>query len=527
MVRPQSEGLADFIPAARIEELLRRAPAAAAEVDAIVAKSLAKQRLSLEDMAALLSVREAEPLERIFAAARSLKKTVYGNRIVLFAPLYVGNKCVNSCRYCGFRVENTSGSIRRTLSEDELRAELKALEAKGHKRLILVFGEHTAYDAAFMARCVKICYETKVGFGEIRRVNINAAPLDVAGYRALKAAGIGTYQIFQETYHRPTYAAMHPHGPKSDFLWRLYGLDRAQEGGCDDVGIGALFGLYDWRFEALALLAHAIHLEERFNVGPHTISFPRLKVASNVDIDRSHEVSDAEFKRLIAILRLSVPYTGMILTAREPAALRRELLEFGCSQIDAGTRIELGGYSEADKEGQDLRREQFKIGDSRPLAEVVEELIDMGEIPSYCTACYRKGRTGEHFMEFAIPGFIKRFCTPNALLTLKEYLVDYATPATRTKGERLIQDELAKLPENEAKQQLAERLASIEHGTRDLFFWGGVSRRRGRDWPPGRAAWRRNGRRVPSGWAGRALRAWRCGSCDRRRSSARTSRKSA
>ncbi len=467
---PISASLPDFIPAEKIGALLKRPPATAGEVEAVLAKSMAKKRLELEEMAVLLAAEAPELRERIFDCARTLKKTVYGNRIVLFAPLYIGNKCVNSCRYCGFRAENTTGTLRRTLNEPELRAELEALERKGHKRLILVFGEHPDYTPEFMARCVKTCYDTKVGHGEIRRVNINAAPLDVEGYRTLKAAGIGTYQIFQETYHRPTYAAVHPRGPKSDFLWRLYGLDRAQEGGCDDVGIGALFGLYDWRFEALGLLAHTIHLEQRFNVGPHTISFPRIKVASNVDIDRKWEVSDADFKRLIAILRLAVPYTGMILTAREEASLRRELLEFGCSQIDAGTRLELGGYSEADTEVQDLRREQFKIGDSRPLAEVVDELIRQGEIPSYCTACYRKGRTGEHFMEFAIPGFIKRFCTPNALLTLKEYLVDYAAPDTKAAGEKLIAAELAKLPEGETKDILVQRLRDIETGKRDIFF---------------------------------------------------------
>jgi 2-iminoacetate synthase len=356
------------------------------------------------------------------------------------------------------------------LTLDDLAADLTALENKGHKRLILVFGEHPAYSPEFIADCVRTCYAHKVGHGEIRRVNINAAPLDVAGYRTLKQVGIGTYQIFQETYHRPTYAAMHPRGPKSDFLWRLHGLDRAQEGGCDDVGIGALFGLYDWRFEAMGLLAHTIHLEERFNVGPHTISFPRLKVASHVDLERRWELGDEDFKRLIAILRLSVPYTGMILTAREPAELRRELLQFGCSQIDAGTRIELGGYAEGDSEVQDLRREQFQIGDSRPLDDVVGELIDQNEIPSYCTACYRKGRTGEHFMEFAIPGFIKRFCTPNALLTLKEYLTDYASPEVKAKGEHLLAAELAKIEDGPMKSQLVERLAQIEAGTRDLFF---------------------------------------------------------
>ncbi len=468
LIRPDSEGLTDFIPADRIEALVRRPPADAAELRAVLARSMAKQRLELEEMAALLSVTDPALLEEMFDAARELKRTVYGNRIVLFAPLYVGNKCVNSCLYCGFRAANRE-VVRRTLTDDELRAEVLALIAKGHKRLVVDFGEHPDYDADVLAHTVEVIYATKSGHGEIRRVNMNCIPLDVAGYRKMKAVGIGTYQIFQETYHRPTYAAMHPRGPKADFLWRLYGQDRAMEGGCDDVGLGALFGLYDWRFEALGLLAHTIHLEERYHVGPHTLSFPRIKDASNRALDPKHAVGDAEFKRLIAILRLSVPYVGMILTAREPAALRRELIDFGCSQIDAGTRIGIGAYAAGDEE-QDLNREQFRIGDCRPLDAVVDELLDMGEIPSYCTSCYRKGRTGEHFMEFAIPGFIKRFCTPNALLTLKEYVVDYAPPAVRAKGERLIADELAKMPDGEPKAQLVDRLAAIERDERDLFF---------------------------------------------------------
>ena len=468
MTTPTSERLSDFIPAARIEELLCRAPADAAEVRDVLAVSAAKQRLSLEQMAALLSVTDADLQEKLFAAARDLKRTVYGNRIVLFAPLYIGNKCTNSCLYCGFRVENRE-VVRRTLSDEELRAEVLALIAQGHKRLVIVYGEHPDYSAGVIAEAVEAIYATKAGPGEIRRVNINAAPLDVAGYRALKAVGIGTYQIFQESYHRPTYARMHPRGRKADYLWRLYGLDRAMEGGCDDVGLGALFGLYDWRYEALGLLAHAIHLEDRYGVGPHTFSFPRVKDASERAVDPRYATSDAEFKRLIAILRLAVPYTGMILTAREPAALRRELIDFGVSQIDGGTRIDLGGYSQREGD-QELEREQFRIGDERALEEVVSELLEMGEIPSWCTACYREGRTGEHFMEFAIPGFIKRFCTPNALLTLREYLIDYASPETRAKGEALIGRELAALAPGDRRSQLDERLAAIESGERDLHF---------------------------------------------------------
>jgi 2-iminoacetate synthase len=409
-------------------------------------------------------------LEEIFAAARELKRTVYGNRIVLFAPLYIGNYCVNDCAYCGFHRSNRD-AVRRTLSEEEIRQQVEALERKGHKRLILVFGEHPRYGPDFMAQCVRLVYSIRADHGEIRRVNINAAPLDHEGYRIVKAAGIGTYQIFQETYHHETYARMHPRGtPKGDYLWRLHGLSRAFEAGCDDMGIGALFGLHDWRFEVLGLVTHARYLQQVYGVGPHTISFPRLRPASGVSLETGHQVSDADFKRVIAILRLAVPYTGLILTAREPAELRREVMAFGVSQIDAGSRIELGGYTEGG-ESQTRDREQFELGDIRPLDAILRELLDDGYIPSFCTACYRLGRTGEHFMEFAIPGFIQRFCTPNALTTLMEYLVDYASPETRAAGEKLIAGLLAQLPDGTMKQQLMDRLRRIQSTEdRDLYF---------------------------------------------------------
>ena len=283
----------------------------------------------------------------------------------------------------------------------------------------------------------------------------------------MKEAGIGTYQIFQETYHRATYAKMHPYGPKRDFLWRLYGQDRAMEAGCDDVGLGVLFGLYDWRFEAMGLLAHAIHLEETFGVGPHTFSFPRLKDASNRAVNADYLLNDSDFKKLIAILRLSVPYVGMILTARETAELRRQLIEFGCSQIDGGTHIEIGGYSAADEE-QDLDKEQFRISDDRSLEEVVAELIEMGEVPSFCTACYRSGRTGEHFMELAKPGEIKHRCAPNAIVTLAEYLQGFASDETREAGEALIEKELQRLDEHD--RELAERLLTrVREGKCDVY----------------------------------------------------------
>ncbi|MBN2466140.1 [FeFe] hydrogenase H-cluster radical SAM maturase HydG, partial [candidate division WOR-3 bacterium] len=332
----------DFIDDRKIEETLAAARPNQARVREILAKSLSKKRLEPEETAALLAIKDPELWQEVFAAARKLKTEVYGNRIVLFAPLYVGDKCINNCAYCGFRSSNRD-AVRKTLTDEELRSELTALEGQGHKRLILVWGEHPDYPPEEMARVVSIVYSTKVGKGEIRRVNINAAPLDVEGYRTMKAVGIGTYQVFQETYHHPTYRAMHPANTrKGDYAWRLTSHDRAMEAGVDDVGIGALFGLYDWRFEVMGLLAHTIHLEEACGVGPHTISFPRVNLASNVKLDRSHFVSDEDFKKLVAVLRLSVPYTGMILTARESPEIRRECLQLGVSQIDAGSRIELG-----------------------------------------------------------------------------------------------------------------------------------------------------------------------------------------
>lgn len=435
----------------------------------IISKSLGKQALSVEETALLLAA-DRELTEEIFDAARELKKKVYGNRIVLFAPLYIGNKCINDCTYCAFRSSNKE-SLRRTLSPDEIAAQVTALENVGHKRLILVFGEHKDYDANYIAQCVKQVYSIKVGHGEIRRVNINAAPLDIEGFKIVKQAGIGTYQIFMETYNHTAYAVNHPSATrKGDYLYRLDGLSRAFEAGCDDVGIGALFGLYDWRFEVLGLVSHSLFLQKSYGVGPHTISFPRIQPAAGVNIDKKWIVSDYEFKKLVAILRLAVPYTGMILTARESPALRREVMNFGVSQIDAGSRIEIGGYTEQ-SDAQVMEREQFVLGDIRSLDAVMKELIEDGFVPSFCTSCYRLGRTGEHFMEFAIPGFIKRFCQPNALTTLKEYLVDYASKETKASGEKLIKAELEKITDEKIKSQTSDRLEKIETtNQRDLYF---------------------------------------------------------
>jgi 2-iminoacetate synthase len=360
--------------------------------------------------------------------------------------------------------------VRQTLSDTQLVKEVEALEDNGQKRLILVYGEHPAYDAEYIAHTVRTVYSVKKGNGEIRRVNINAAPLDIDGFRIIKDAGIGTYQVFQETYHRETYHRYHQGGKKRDFEYRLTSLDRAQEAGIDDVGIGALFGLYDWRFEVLGLVRHTNHLEACYKVGPHTISFPRIQDASNLSIDPKYMVSNEEFIRLVAILRLAVPYTGMILTARENAMVRKEVMKFGVSQIDGGTKLEMGGYSESVNEEQDLNREQFKINDSRSLNEIIDELLDNEYLPSFCTACYRKGRTGEHFMEFSVPGFIKRFCTPNAILTLAEYIEDYATPETAEKGWRVIEKNIAEIEGQQNIPEIRRRIRLIREGQRDLYF---------------------------------------------------------
>ena len=464
----EDRAMVPFISKKEIEEILARAQPERALVRDIIAKSLSKKRLTMQETAVLVNATDPELVEEIKAGARKLKEQVYGKRIVLFAPLYVGNLCINNCEYCGFRAANKSQK-RTTLSNPELIQEVEMLEEMGQKRLILVYGEHPKYTPEFIADTVRTVYKVKKGNGEIRRVNINAAPMDIQGFKTVLDAGIGTYQVFQESYHRGAYSIYHTGGVKKDYDWRISALDRAQEAGIDDVGIGALFGLYDWRFEVLGLIRHVNHLEAVYNVGPHTISFPRLQKASNVKYEEKWLVSDEDFTRMVAILRLAVPYTGLILTAREPATIRDEVLQFGVSQIDGGTKIEMKGYSEKEQE-QDLDSEQFQISDNRSLAEVTEELIDKDYLPSFCTACYRTGRTGEHFMEFSVPGFIKRFCTPNAMLTMAEYLEDYAQNGTKEKGYRLIQKNLDEMDQNEFKTKLEERLELVKNGERDFYF---------------------------------------------------------
>ncbi len=459
----------DFIDDAKISDVISDTKEDIKHVRDVIAKSMDKQPLSVEETAVLLSAEKQDIVEEIFNAARELKKSVYGNRIVIFAPLYIGNYCINDCLYCAFR-KSLKTTVRKTLSDSEIKAEVTSLEDVGHKRLILVFGEHPKYSADFIAKTVRDVYSIKSGNGEIRRVNINAAPMNKDDFKVVKEAGIGTYQIFQETYHHATYSKMHPSNTyKGDYLYRLDGLNRAFESGCDDVGIGTLFGLYNWKFEVLSMVTHSLFLQNRYGVGPHTISFPRLQPAHGINIDNKYFVNDFDFKRLVAILRLAVPYTGMILTARESPEIRREIMSFGVSQIDAGSRIELGGYSNSDE--QQKMKEQFTLGDMRSLDEIIYELLNSSYIPSFCTSCYRLGRTGEHFMEFAIPGFIEKFCTPNALVTLEEYLIDYASEETRKTGTKLIEKELANISDIKIKKEIEYRLNRIhKNNERDLYF---------------------------------------------------------
>src|SRR5664279_913292 len=462
------ERMKPFIDPEEIWGLINNTVSTPERVRQLIAKSLDKQRLTMEETAVLINTYDPELVEEIKEGARELKRRVYGNRIVLFAPLYVGNRCMNNCQYCGFRVTNKE-QIRTTLSDEGLISEVEALEDDGQKRLILVYGEHKDYSPEFIAHTVNVVYGVKKGNGEIRRVNINAAPLDIEGFRTVGESGIGTYQVFQETYHPEAYKWYHLGGKKRDFEYRLTALDRAQEAGIDDVGIGALFGLYDWRFEVMGLVRHTNHLEACYNVGPHTISFPRIKDALSLNIDGKYETNDEDFKKLIAILRLAVPYTGLILTARESPGVRKEVMQFGVSQIDGGTKLEIGSYADSKNEKQDLNREQFKINDARSLAEVVDELLDNDYLPSFCTSCYRMGRTGEHFMEFSVPGFIKRFCSPNAILTLSEYICDYAVGETVDKSWKAIEKNLQKL-EPTIAVSTREKIERIKQGERDLYF---------------------------------------------------------
>ena len=436
----------------------------------VIEKARQLEGLHLEEAAVLLQNKAPEVQDSILAAARFVKENIYGRRLVLFAPLYVANHCISNCLYCGFRKDNRD-LIRRTLTHDEIAEEVKTLEKQGHKRLLMLMGDHpqkSSFD--YFLKALEVAYATKCERGEIRRINVEISPLSVCDFRRLKAAKIGTYLLFQETYHRQTYEKMHPSGPKANYDFRLTGMDRAQEAGIDDVGIGVLFGLYDYRFEVLALLQHADHMDRKFGVGPHTISVPRLEPAQNaaVSIQPPCPVSDADFMKLVAIIRLSVPYTGIILTTRELPAMRGALFELGVSQISAGSRTNPGGY--ARREEHAPSEEQFSLGDTRPPDEVIKDVVGHGCIPSFCTACYRLGRTGQDFMDLAKPGLIQKFCQPNALLTFKEYIEDYASRETKILGQALLLKEIEQVRDKSRKKAVLQRLKRIERGERDIYF---------------------------------------------------------
>ena len=430
-------------------------------------------RLEPEETAILIQNKDEELIEEMYAVAHKLKEEVYGDRIVFFAPLYVSDECANNCVYCGFRSSNTE-MHRKTLTLDEVGEEARVMIEEGQKRIVLVYGESPNTEIDYLCDTVKKVYSVKTEHGEIRRANINCAPLTVEELKKLKEVGIGTFQVFQETYHHDTYRRVHPKGTlKGNYRWRLYSMDRAQEAGVDDNGLGVLFGLYDWRFEVMGLLYHTIHLEEKFNgVGPHTISFPRITPATGTPFSKhpKYEVSDEDFKKLVAILRLSVPYTGLICTARESFEMRKEVIPLGVSQIDAGTRIGVGAYAQSQKANTLPDKEQFSIGDANSLDHVVHEICKMDLIPSFCTACYRKERTGEHFMKVAKSKFVHNFCIPNAIFTFKEYLLDYASEETKEKGNKILQDHIDQFKDDSIYDMIIENLDEIENGVRDLHL---------------------------------------------------------
>ncbi len=470
----------DFIPDDHIETLLRTTGIPDPQrVREIIAKSRAIESLTPEETAILLNVTDPELWEEMEAAASEIKRKVYDNRIVTFAPLYLSNLCVNGCTYCGLRSDN--GEMQRgQLSPDDLRREIEVLAGTiGHKRLIVVYGEHPSSDIDFMEQSIRDIYSVKVpvksGFGTIRRVNVNAAPLPVEFLRRLHEVGIGTYQVFQETYHKKTYANVHPAGTiKGDYHWRLYCMHRALEAGIDDVGIGALFGLYDWRFEILGLVYHALELERAMGIGPHTISFPRMEPAHNAPFvqESRYHVSDENFRKAIVVIRLAVPYTGMILTARESARMRRSLLPLGITQTDASTKIGVGAYSDQGGKDQEENRQQFILGDTRSLDDVVYELATMGYITSFCTAGYRCGRTGQCIMDLLRSGQEGKFCKLNAVITYREWLDDFASPRTKEIGEKIIAKEIEEVRQKMPKvyDAFMGNYVKTSQGERDLYF---------------------------------------------------------
>ena len=435
----------------------------------LIEKAKLCKGLSHREASVLLACEIEEKNQEIYELAAKIKQDFYGNRIVMFAPLYLSNYCVNGCTYCPYHAKNKT-IPRKKLTQDEVRKEVVALQDMGHKRLALEAGEDPKNNPIeYILECIDTIYSIKHKNGEIRRVNVNIAATTVENYRKLKEAGIGTYILFQETYHKESYLELHPTGPKHDYAYHTEAMDRAMEGGIDDVGLGVLFGLDKYRYEFAGLLMHAEHLETVWGVGPHTISVPRLRNADDIDIDSfTNGISDDIFAKIIACIRIAVPYTGMIISTRESQDCREKVLKLGVSQISGGSKTSVGGY--ADSEAEDEKgSEQFEVSDIRTLDEVVKWLMEMGYVPSFCTACYREGRTGDRFMELCKSGQIQNCCHPNALMTLKEYLTDYASEETKQVGEQLIEKELKAIPKEKVRQIVMENLRAIEEDNRRDF----------------------------------------------------------
>lgn len=438
-------------------------------IDAILEKAKLRKGLSHREASVLLACEMPDKIQQIYALAEQLKKDFYGNRIVMFAPLYLSNYCVNGCVYCPYHAKNKH-IARKKLTQEEIVKEVMALQDMGHKRLALEAGEDPVNNPIeYILECIKTIYSIQHKNGAIRRVNVNIAATTVEEYRMLKEAGIGTYILFQETYHKESYEQLHPTGPKHNYAYHTEAVDRAVEGGIDDVGLGVLFGLERYAYEFAGLLMHAEHLEAVHGVGPHTISVPRVKRADDIDPDAfDNGIDDEIFAKIIACIRIAVPYTGMIISTRESKEVRERALHLGVSQISGGSRTSVGGYCE--EEPEDENSEQFDVSDKRTLDEVVHWLMDLGYIPSFCTACYREGRTGDRFMSLCKSGQIQNCCHPNALMTLKEYLEDYASPDTKKIGEALIQKELGNIPKEKVREITVHHLQEIEKGNRDFRF---------------------------------------------------------
>ena len=457
-----------FIDHEYIEKILEEAKnATKEEINAVLERAKKRDGLSYEDIAVLLQVEDEEDLKEIYKLAGEIKDSIYGKRVVMFAPLYVSDYCVNNCVYCGYQRCNEFG--RRKLTMEEVREEVKILEKMGHKRLALELGEDPVNaPIEYVLECLDTIYKTQNENGEIRRVNVNIAATTVENYKKLNEAKIGTYILFQETYHKPTYEKMHPKSIKGDYNYHLTAFDRAMEAGVDDVGAGVLFGLSDPKFEVIGLMMHNKQLEEKFGVGFHTISMPRLKPAKGMTLEQfPHIVDDDMFKKLVAIVRIAVPFTGIIMSTRETAEMRRELLKCGVSQLSAGSSTGVGGYKDRE-EGKEVS--QFKTSDERTPLEVLKGVLDDGYIPSYCTACYRKGRTGERFMTLAKSGEIQNMCEPNAMATLLEFALDYGDKEILEKSEKVISKEIENIKREDIKNVLKSNLEKLRKGQRDLYI---------------------------------------------------------